>query len=196
MHMQSRALLMTAAVLASLAAGGSPSAQTKVTTPKEFLGFNLGDDYQVASYQQISDYWKRVDRDSDRMTLQEIGKTAEGRPQYMAILTSPENHKKLARYKDIARRLALAEGLTDETAKQLAAEGKAVVWIDGGLHATETVGSQQIAETVYMLASASDPEVLRILDDVIVLCTHANPDGNDRPPCAEPLFPGSTHSRA
>ena len=179
MHMQSRALLMTAAVLASLAAGGSPSAQTKVTTPKEFLGFNLGDDYQVASYQQISDYWKRVDRDSDRMTLQEIGKTAEGRPQYMAILTSPENHKKLARYKDIARRLALAEGLTDETAKQLAAEGKAVVWIDGGLHATETVGSQQIAETVYMLASASDPEVLRILDDVIVLCTHANPDGND-----------------
>ena len=58
----------------------------------------------------------------------------------MAIITSPENQKKLDRYKEISRRLALAEGLTEEQARALAAEGKAVVWIDGGLHATETVG--------------------------------------------------------
>ena len=50
----------------------------------------------------------------------EIGKTAEGRPQLMAIVTSPENHKKLDRYKDISRRLALAEGLTDDQARALA----------------------------------------------------------------------------
>ena len=54
------------------------------------------------------------------MKVVEIGKTAEGRPQLMAIITSPENHKKLDRYKEISRRLALAEGLTDEQARALA----------------------------------------------------------------------------
>ena len=77
----------------------------------------------------------------------EIGKTAEGRDAAMAIITSPENLKKLDRYKEISRRLALAEGLTDEQARALAAEGKAVVWIDGGLHATEVLGAQQLMET-------------------------------------------------
>ena len=76
-------------------------------------------------------------RNPIRMKVVEIGKTAEGRPQLMAIITSPENLKKLDRYKEIARRLALAEGLTDDQAHALAEEGKAVVWIDGGLHATE-----------------------------------------------------------
>jgi hypothetical protein len=179
MPTQVRNLLATAAVLASLAVAGSLAAQSRVTTPKEFFGFNLGDDYHVASYQQISEYWKKLDRESDRMVLQDIGKTAEGRPQYMAVITSPENHRTLARFKEISRKLALAEGLTDDEARALAAEGKAVVWIDGGLHATETVGSQQLSETVYMLVSANDREVQRMLDDVIVLCAHANPDGND-----------------
>ena len=76
----------------------------------------------------------------------------------MAIITSPENHKKLERYKEISRRLALAEGLTDEQARALAKEGKAVVWIDGGLHATEVLGAQQLIETVYQLVSRTDAE--------------------------------------
>ena len=116
----------------------------KITTPKEAFGFNFGDDYLLANYKQIEAYWKKLDSESDRMVLQDIGKTAEGRTQLMAIVTSPENHRKLARYKDISRRLALAEGLTDAQARALAKEGKAVVWIDGGLHATETLGAQQL----------------------------------------------------
>ena len=100
------------------------------------------------------------------MVVQEIGKTAEGRPQLMAIVTSPENHRKLARYKEISRRLALAEGLTDEQARALAKEGKAVVWIDGGLHATEVLGAQQLGEMVYQMVSRTDEETMRFLDDV------------------------------
>src|SRR5205085_6493602 len=78
-----------------------------------------------------------------------------------------------------ARRLSLAEGLTDEQARSLANEGKAVVWIDGGLHASETLGAQQLMETVYQLASRTDAETKRLLDDVIVLAVLANPDGQD-----------------
>ena len=69
------------------------------------------------------------------MVVREIGKTAEGRPHLMAIVTSPENHKHLARYQNISqRRLALTDSPTNRRAC-LAKEGKAVVWIDGGLHA-------------------------------------------------------------
>ncbi len=155
------------------------SAQSKITTPKEELGFDFGADYQLANYQQISAYWHKLARESKRIVLQEIGKTAEGRPHLMAIVTSPENHKKLARYKEISQRLAHAEGLSDEQARALAKDGKAVVWIDGGLHATEVLGAQQLGEMVYQMVSRTDEETLRFLNDVIILFVHANPDGND-----------------
>jgi hypothetical protein len=157
------------------------SAQTvpKITTPKEALGFNIGDDYQVANYTQLTAYWKKLAAESDRMKLVDIGPTAEGRRQYMAVITSPDNVKKLDHYKEISRKLAHAEGLTDEQAHALAREGKAVVWIDGGLHASESVGSQQLMETVYQMVSRTDPETMRFLNDVILLCVQANPDGQE-----------------
>ena len=52
-----------------------------------------------------------------------------------------------------------------------------MIWIDGGLHATEVLGAQQLIETIYQFASKNDEETLRILKDVIILATHANPDG-------------------
>src|SRR5215510_2611369 len=124
-----------------------------ITTPKEAFGFDIGDDYQLANYKKIEAYWKTLNTESDRMVLHDMGKTAEGRTQWMAIVTSPANHKKLAHYQDIARRLALAEGLTDDQAHALAKEGKAVVWIDGGLHATEVLGAQQLLEHVYQMVT-------------------------------------------
>jgi hypothetical protein len=157
----------------------APSAQTTITSPKTQLGFAFGDDYQLANYQQIADYWRKLDAESDRMIVQEIGKTAEGRPHLMAIVTSPANHKHLQKYRDISRRLALADGVGDEQARGLAKDGKAVVWIDGGLHATETLGAQQLAEMVHQMVSRTDDETMRLLDECIILFVHANPDGND-----------------
>src|SRR6185312_3977230 len=166
--------VLTFAVLA-LHAQSAPG----ITTPKQALGFNIGDDYRVANYTQLEAYWKTLAAESDRMRLMDIGKTAEGRPQYMAIISSPDNIRQLAHYKDISQRLAHAEGLNDEQAHALAREGKAVVWIDGGLHATETVGSQQLMEHVYQMVSRNDPETLRFLRDDIQLCVLANPDGQE-----------------
>ena len=152
-------------------------AQKKITSPREQFGFNLGDDYQLANYAQLEAYWKKLALESRRLSLQGIGITAERRPMYMAVITSPENQQKLKHYKDISRRLALAEGLTDEEARKLAAEGKAVVWIDGGLHASEILGSQQLMELVYQMLSRNDQETQRILNDVILLAVCPNPDG-------------------
>ncbi|MBM3750385.1 MAG: peptidase [Acidimicrobiia bacterium] len=176
------AALVCAAVtshLAPLAAQQRPAPATlaSVTTPKAHFGHDIGADYVLPTYTQFEAYWRKIEKESPRLKLAEIGKTAEGRPQLMMIITSPENHRRLERFREISTRLATAEGLTDETARALAKEGKAVVWIDGGLHATEVLGAQQLLETVYQLASRTDEETVRILNDVVILAAHANPDG-------------------
>jgi len=159
---------------------GLTHAQTQpIPSPKEHFGFSIGDNYQLANFTQTEAYFKKLAAASDRAKLIEIGKTEEGRSQFMMIVTSPENLQKLDHYKDISRQLAHAEGLTDEQAHTLALEGKAVVWIDGGLHATEVVATHQLIETAYQLLSRKDPETLRILDNVIILLTHVNPDGQE-----------------
>ena len=153
-------------------------AQRTVTTPKAFLGHAVGEDYWLANYSQLSEYWRKVDGDSDRVQVVSIGKTEEGRDQLMAIISSPDNMRRLPRLREISRRLALGEA-TPEEANRLVAEGTAVVWIDGGLHASEVLGAQQLIETVYRLASREDEETVRILRDCVVLVVHANPDGMD-----------------
>jgi Zinc carboxypeptidase len=134
-----------------------------ITTPKEHLGFNLGDDYCLANYQQLISYWTKLAKESDRLKLVEIGKTEEGRPHFMGIVTSSANHKKLEHYKEVARKLAQSEG----------------VKFDGGLHASESLCAQVLMETMYQYLAADDPETRRILDDVIILFVQANPDGMD-----------------
>src|SRR6187455_2142513 len=172
------------------APAAAPAAQTaaavdpKVTTPKAEWGHNVGDDYFLANYQQLIAYWNKLAKESNRIHVVEIGKSTEGRPHLMAIITSPENYAKIDRYKSISRQLSLGEDpagrpLTEAQAQALAKEGKSVVWIDGGLHATEVLGAQQLLETVYQLTAYQDDETKRLLNDVIILCVPANPDGMD-----------------
>ncbi len=153
-------------------------AQT-IPAPVSHFGFNIGDDYQLANYTQTEAYFKKLAETSKRVKLVDIGKTEEGRTQYMLIVSSPQNLKNLARYKEISQKMAHAEGLTPQQAKDLAAEGKAVVWIDGGLHANEVVSPHQLIQMAYNLANKTDAETNKILDNVIVLLTHANPDGQE-----------------
>jgi hypothetical protein len=166
-------------LLGSRLVSTQPEVASRITTPKEQLGANIGDDYFLANYTQIEAYWKKLDAESDRMSLVDIGRSEEGRTQWMAIITAPENLRALGRYKDISQRLAHADTLTDDEAHALAAEGKAIVWIDGGLHATEVLGTQQLIQTAYELVSGSDAETLRFLRDDIVLLVNCNPDGEE-----------------
>jgi hypothetical protein len=177
--MRAKLLAATAAglVLGLQAPGAWAQNAGPISPPKAVFGFDIGDDYSLANYTQLQTYWTKLAAESDRMKLVSIGKTAEGRDQLMAIVSTPENLKNLDRYQEISRKLAKAEGLTDAEAKALAKEGKAIVWIDGGLHATETVGAQQVTQMLYEMVSGNDPETLGFLKDAIILFAHANPDG-------------------
>jgi hypothetical protein len=175
------AILGVLATLALAAAqvGIRSQSTAPLTSPRQQFGSNVGDDYFLATYSQLERYWTVLDRESERMSLVDIGRTEEGRTQWMAVISAPENLARLNRLREISARLARAEGLTEAQARELAEEGTAVVWIDGGLHADEVLGAQQLIELVYQLVSRSDPETLRILRDVVVLVAHANPDGHE-----------------
>ena len=164
------------AVAGLLAASVLPA---QPTSPKEHFGFNIGDDYHLANYSQTEAYFTKLAGESDRLKLVDIGGTEEGRRQYMMIVSSPANLANVERYREISAKMARAEDLTEEEAKALATEGKPVVWIDGGLHSTEVVAMHQLIEITWLLASRNDEETLRILDDVIILLGHANPDGQE-----------------
>ncbi len=171
-----RASRWSAALLVAAALPLSLPAQQR-TTPKQFFGHDIGADYELPNYTKLHQWFITVAKESDRVSLDTIGFSEEGRPQIMAIVTSPENHKKLARYKEIANKLARAENVDSAAAAAMAKEGKVIFWIDGGLHATEVLGAQQLMETLWQLSSRTDDETLRILNDVVILMAHANPDG-------------------
>ena len=172
-------LLRRAILVASLLPFALVQAQSRITSPLKEFGHNIGDDYFLANYQQLLRYWDKLDRESDRMKVVRIGTSAEGRPMVMAIITAPENFRNLNRYQEIVTKLAHADGVTEQQARALAREGKAVVWIDGGLHATEVLGAQQLIQYVYEMVSRTDPETMRFLRDDILLATLVNPDGMD-----------------
>ena len=150
-----------------------------ITSPKSHFGFNIGDNYHLASFTQTEAYLKKIAAESNKVKLVSIGKTEEGRNHYMMIVSDPSNLKRLAHYKEIAQKLARAEDLSEADAAQLAKEGKAVVWIDGGLHATEVVGIHQWIESMYQIITRNDEETKRILKSTIILFVHANPDGQE-----------------
>lgn len=162
-------------VLAFGALGGAIAAD--ITPPDKAFAQPIGSDYFLADYTAYEAYLKTLASQSDRMKLVDIGKTEEGRTQWMAVVSSPANLAKLDRLKEISRKLAKAEGVSKEEAEKLAAEGKAVVWIDAGLHATETITSQGQIQVLYRMLTAKDPETLRLLDDCVILFAHDNPDG-------------------
>ncbi len=176
------ASLIAGAVHTALVAQPAP-APAAVPTPESVLGFAPCADHKLANYERILDYLRKLDAASDRMQLVDIGRTAEGRPQVMAIISSETNMRNLARYKAIARMLALNQDetgrpLTDDRARQLAREGKAVMWVDFGLHSTE-VAHGQTAPWMAWKAAAEDTEEMRTIRDQVIflLVPNMNPDG-------------------
>jgi hypothetical protein len=164
-------------ILFSLVAA-TAAAQT-IPTPESVLGYPVGADFHLASYEDAIAYFQKLDEASDRLELLRVGETSQGRPFYVAVISSPENLAHLDRYREISLRLAHPAGLSDDEARALAREGKAIVHIDGAVHASEVACHQHTIELAYRLAAAdSDPRIRNILDNVIfLLWPTLNPDG-------------------
>ena len=150
-----------------------------VPTPSEHLGFEPGADYRLADYGAVRSYFEKLARSSDRIKLVQFGRSSLGKPMFLAIISSAENIRDLERFRQISRKMALGEAGEAE-AKQLAREGKAVVWIDSGLHASEVAPVQHSFQLAYQLLTGESEESRLIRDRVILLQAPCiNPDGLD-----------------
>lgn len=149
-------------------------------TPESVLGHRVGADFRLIDYRQSIDYFRRLAAASDRIRLLEVGRTSQGRPWTIALISSPANLADVERLRGIAQRLAHPAGLSDAEARALAREGKVFVDISGGLHASEIAGSQHTVQLAYDLLSRDDPRTRAILDaTVLILWPSINPDGQE-----------------
>jgi hypothetical protein len=161
------------------------SVQTRILAPQEILGFVPGDDRKLASWSQVIHYFEELDKTSDRVKFETLGKSTMGQPFVMATISSPENLARLDEYKRIQEQLADPRKLgasagRDRKAAELIKRGKTIVLITCGIHSTE-VGSYLSGMLIaHRLASSNDPEIQNILRNTIVLLVPSlNPDGVD-----------------
>ncbi len=161
-------------------AGAALAAQSVIPTPELVIGFKPGADFKLANYDDTIRYFQRLDAASDKLTLVPMGTSTQGRTFYVALISSAANLAAIDRHREIARRLASPEGLSEAEARALAREGKALVHIDGGLHSTEVAGPQHTLQLAYdLLSQDKDEGVQRILDNVVLmLWPTINPDGH------------------
>ena len=154
---------------------------TTLPNPHEVIGFEVGSDFHLATYEQSIEYFKKLDAASDLVQMRETGKTSEGLTWYYVLISSEENLSKIDHYKEISQQLAHPKGMTREEAQKLAEEGKAIVDISGGLHASEVAGAQHIITLAHQIVSEANSKKFKpILDDVIlVLWPSLNPDGQN-----------------
>jgi len=151
-----------------------------VLSPKEYLGFAVGTDRSLADWGQIAGYFRLLSEHCTRVRVDELGKSTEGRPFLLAIITASENHARLEEILHIQRQLADPRGRSESELYELMASGKTIVLVTLGIHATEVGASQMGLELAYQLAMATDDETTDALNNtVLLLVPSLNPDGLD-----------------
>jgi hypothetical protein len=150
-----------------------------VPTPQEHFGFEIGTDRRLADWEALTEYFERLAQASERVVVDTLGPTTDGRPFVMLTITSPENHARLEELHAVQMKLADPRLVEDEVELgRLFDEGRAIVLITQGIHATEVGASQMSANLAYELASSDSEKITQILDEVVLLqIPSLNPDG-------------------
>ena len=150
----------------------------KIPSPEEFYGFRMGTDRKLARWDKIVEYFHLLDESSDRIMVKELGKSTEGNPFLVAVISSPENLANADRLKKISSKLADPRGLSKKEIDSLIDEGKSVVAFTCSLHASEVAACQGSSELAHDLITLETPEIQTIRDEtVLLLFPSFNPDG-------------------
>lgn len=153
------------------------SAFNQITPPEEYLGSKPGADFFLMNFEQAIGYFELLASQTDRMQIFDMGATSEGRRMKYGVISSAQNLAELDRYKEINQQLTMAKDLSKEDAEKLADQGKVIVWVDGGLHASEVAPAQHLAQLVYDLVTEDNRRSRIIRENVITVVVFANPDG-------------------
>ncbi|MBQ9773256.1 MAG: hypothetical protein IJW30_01175 [Clostridia bacterium] len=147
-----------------------------IKTPKEFFGKQPGADRVMIHWHQLCAYYREVAASSDRVLLEEMGKTSEGNDFLILYVSSPENLARLEEYRQISMTLADPRELSEAEIDALAQKGRAIVFQSYGLHSNEVGGPQMVPLMLHELVTSDSPRIKRMLDEVIFIIS----------PCSEP----------
>jgi len=149
-----------------------------IPAPAQFFGFEMGAEGELARYPAMLDYFKLIDRRSDRLDYERLGTTTLGNDSSLLTISSPANLKRIKRLVEINRRLADPRGLSDAQARRLASEGRPFYLLTTTIHSNEVGVGQVIPNIVHRLATENSAEIKQILDRAVVLLVPSlNPDG-------------------
>ena len=156
----------------------SLNVRAQVPTPESHFGHPMGVDRELLVWDKVVSYYQALARTSDKIRVQELGKTAYGRPFVVATISSASTLRNLEHYREIQVKLADPRRTTPLEAAALIAEGKTVVVITCSIHATEVASTHSAIQFVYNLLTQDTPKFRAILDNVIILLVPSqNPDG-------------------
>ncbi len=183
-------VLLIVMLVTMTGASASSPVDYDVTTPRDFLGYDIGQDYKITPYQThelkgegvrqgIVEYMHELERTSARVHVIEYGQSEMGKPMILTIVTSEENWAQIDNLKGILRKLAdPRQVVSDDEARFLAEQGKAVYWLSAAIHSTERTSPEVLVRMAYRLASSNDSQTLDLLDNLIIVLENTiNPDG-------------------
>jgi hypothetical protein len=150
-----------------------------IPTPEKFFGHQMGAEKKLARWDEIVRYMQLVGKASNRVVVEEVGKSTNGHPFLLMLLSSPDNLRNIQRYKDINKKLFDPRTIkSDMEAEKLIEEAKIFVCVTCSMHATEVGATQMSVEMVHRLASEKSLYIQNILDNVVFLLVPClNPDG-------------------
>ncbi|MGH9805411.1 MAG: M14 family zinc carboxypeptidase, partial [Candidatus Acidiferrales bacterium] len=154
------------------------ASQSALPAPQEFAGFPLGEEGKLVRWEKIVEYFQLADKASDRVVVEELGKSTLKNPFILAVISSPANIARLEEIKATQRRLAYPGDLSDDEAQRLAWSSPSVLLITLNIHSTEIGSSQMALELVHRMATEDSPWMRHVLDNVVFLLVPSfNPDG-------------------
>ena len=144
----------------------------KIPTPKEIIGHQVGEWH--VTHDKLVEYMKVLANSSDRITLEDRGKTFEGRPLLLLTITSPNNH---SRIDDIRQRHI--EGTNDSSLD--VTNDPIIVYQGFSIHGNEPSGSNAALAVAYYLAASTSLATEDLLNNTVILFDPSfNPDGLQR----------------
>ena len=157
----------------------APAQAAPIPAPKQYFGFELGTTGKLARFSKIQAYLKLIGDNSNRADYFNLGTTTNGNEMPLLHVSSPANLAKVDQILAANDRLANPRGLSEEDAKELAANHIPVYYLEAGMHSTEVGPVQVIPNIVHRLATERSPEINRILNEMlIIVLPAANPDGS------------------
>ena len=144
----------------------------KIPTPKEIIGHQVGEWH--VTHDKLVEYMKVLANSSDRITLEDRGKTFEGRPLLLLTITSPNNH---SRIDDIRQRHI--DGTNDSSLD--VTNDPIIVYQGFSIHGNEPSGSNAALAVAYYLAASTSLATEDLLNNTVILFDPSfNPDGLQR----------------